>query len=61
MIGLSYAGGSIHVLTPVRFTVQRMMVAVIFIAALLGTFEAGRRWERDQVGGEPSRYRQSGT
>jgi hypothetical protein len=29
-----------------RFTVRRMMVAVIFAAALLGAFEAGRRWER---------------
>jgi hypothetical protein len=32
----------------VRFSVRRMMVAVIFAAALLGAFEAGRRWERVQ-------------
>jgi hypothetical protein len=30
----------------VRFSVQRMMVAMIFAAVLLGAFEAGRRWER---------------
>ena len=28
-----------------RFSVRRMMGAVIFAAALLGAFEAGRRWE----------------
>jgi hypothetical protein len=26
-----------------------MMAAVIFVAALLGAFEAGRRWERQHV------------
>jgi hypothetical protein len=31
----------------VRFTVRWMMV-VIFTAALLGAFEAGRRYERDR-------------
>jgi hypothetical protein len=29
-----------------QFSVRRMIVAVIFAAALLGAFEAGRRWER---------------
>lgn len=30
----------------VRFSVRRMMVAVIFAAVFLGAFEAGRRSER---------------
>jgi hypothetical protein len=30
----------------VRFTVRRLMVVVAVVALLLGTFEAGRRWER---------------
>ena len=30
----------------VRFSVLRMMVAMIFAAVLLGAFESGRRWER---------------
>jgi hypothetical protein len=31
----------------VRFTVRLMVAAVIFAAALLWAFDAGRRWERD--------------
>lgn len=30
----------------VRFTVRRLMIAVLAVAALLGAFEAGPRWER---------------
>jgi hypothetical protein len=30
----------------VRFTVRRLMVVVAILAALLASFEAGRRWER---------------
>lgn len=29
-----------------RFTVRRLMIAVILVAVVLGAFEAGRRWER---------------
>jgi hypothetical protein len=30
----------------VRFTVRRLMLLVLIVAALLAAFEAGRRWER---------------
>jgi hypothetical protein len=30
----------------VRFTVRRLMLVILFVAALLTAFEAGRRWER---------------
>jgi hypothetical protein len=30
----------------VRFTVRRLMLAVLIVAVLLTAFEAGRRWER---------------
>jgi uncharacterized membrane protein YidH (DUF202 family) len=30
----------------VRFTVRRLMLVVLIVAALLTAFEAGRRWER---------------
>ena len=30
----------------VRFTVRRLMLVVLVVAALLTAFEAGRRWER---------------
>jgi hypothetical protein len=30
----------------VRFTVRRLMLVVLVVAALLTVFEAGRRWER---------------
>ena len=29
-----------------RFTVRRLMLVVLIVAALLTAFEAGRRWER---------------
>jgi hypothetical protein len=29
-----------------RFTMRRMLVVVAIVAALLASFEAGRRWER---------------
>lgn len=35
-------------LASVRFTVRWLMIAVLAVAALLGAFEAGRRWEREQ-------------
>ncbi|MDE2104702.1 MAG: hypothetical protein KGL39_46125 [Patescibacteria group bacterium] len=33
-------------LPPMRFTVRRLMGAVLLVAIILGAFEAGRRWER---------------
>lgn len=35
-----------------RFTVRWLMVAAFVVAALLGAFEAGRRWERE-LGRDP--------
>lgn len=29
-----------------QFTVRRLVLLVVLVAALLGAFEAGRRWER---------------
>jgi hypothetical protein len=34
------------VMSQVRFTTGRVMIAVAIVAALLATFQAGRRWER---------------
>jgi hypothetical protein len=32
----------------IRFKVRHVMLLVLLVAALLGTFEAGRRWERQR-------------
>lgn len=40
-----------------RFTVRRLIVAVMLIAALLGAFEADVDGSALTVGGEPSRFR----
>jgi hypothetical protein len=35
----------------VQFTVRRLMLVVLIVAALLAAFEAGRRWERAEKAG----------
>jgi len=37
----------------VQFTVRRLMLVVLIVAALLTAFEAGRRWERAERADPP--------